>query len=126
MKKTTFTILYPTTKGGKSAWSRQYGLNAYYSGKHWSARNRDAEYWHNLVSYEMGKQKVRQKPYDSPVIITFFWNDNLDVSNHAAMGKMIEDAMKGRVIKDDSKRYVVGIEHYIHDQPYIRVVVREA
>lgn len=126
MKRTTFIIPYPTTKAGKSAWSRQYGLNAYYSGKHWSERNRDAEYWHTLVSYEMSKQKVQQRLYECPVILTFHWCDNLDISNHAAMGKMIEDALKGKIIKDDSPKYVVGAEHYFHGEPYIRVTIREA
>lgn len=38
-----FTIPYPPTKKGKAMWSRQYGMNAYYSGKHWAQRKKDAE-----------------------------------------------------------------------------------
>ena len=49
----------------------------------------------------------------------------LDLSNHAYMAKMIEDAMRGRIIRDDSRKWVHGIEHYWHDKPYIRVVVTE-
>ena len=121
----TFIIPYPKTKEGKARWNRQFGLNAYYSGKHWAIRKKDAEYWHHIVRDDMKLQKVRNFPFENPVIITFYWNDRLDCSNHAVMAKMIEDAMKGYVIKDDSRRYVRGIEHYFHDEDYIRVVVRE-
>ncbi len=73
----------------------------------------------------MTRQNVRRRPFENPVIITFFWNDNLDCSNHAVMAKMIEDAMRGRIIQDDRRKWVKGIEHYFHDEDYIRVSVRE-
>lgn len=121
----TFIIPYPRSEAGKKKWNREYGFNAYWSGKHWSKRKADAEYWHRLVRSEMERQKVRRVPLENAAVITFYWNDRLDCSNHAAMAKMIEDAMKGRIIKDDSGRYIRGIEHYFHDEEYIRVVVRE-
>ena len=121
----TFIIPYPDTKAGKSQWSKRFGLNAYYSGKHWSVRKRDAEYWHFLTRSEMQRQNVRKRPFKNAVVISFYWNDRLDCSNHAAMGKMIEDAMRGVVIQDDNRKWVKGIEHYFHDEDYIRVVLRE-
>lgn len=121
----SFVIPYPKTDAGKRQWSREYGFNAYYAGKHWTRRREDAGMWHSLVAYEMERQKVRKIPMKNAVILTFYWNDRLDLSNHAAMAKMIEDAMKGRIIKDDSRRWVRGIEHYFHNENYIRVVVRE-
>ena len=120
-----FTIDYPPTKKGRGFWAKEYGLNAYYSGKHWAQRKQDAQYWHMLTRAAMDKYKVRKKPFEKPVIISFYWNDNLDCSNHAAIGKMIEDAMKSRVIQDDNRRYVTGIEHYFHDENFIGVIVRE-
>ena len=125
MRVESFNIRYPATKVGMRQWAKFYGLNAYYAGKHWSKRKKDAEFWHSMVISEMNIQKVRRKPFDKPVIITFYWNDRLDCSNHAVMGKMIEDAMKGRIIKDDSRAWVKGIEHYFHDGNYIHVEVRE-
>ena len=121
----TFIIPYPDTKAGKSQWSKRFGLNAYYSGKHWSVRKRDAEYWHFLTRSEMQRQNVRKRPFKNAVVISFYWNDRLDCSNHAAMGKMIEDAMRGVVIQDDNRKWVKCIEHYFHDEDYIRVVLRE-
>lgn len=121
----SFVIPYPKTESGKKQWSKQYGLNAYYAGKHWSKRKEDAEFWHRLVWVEMCKQGIRRKPFENPVVITFYWNDRLDCSNHAVMAKMIEDAMRGRVIRDDSRRWVKGIQHYFHDKPYIGVVITE-
>ena len=121
----SFIIPYPKSDAGKKQWNREYGLNAYWAGKHWKKRTKDAEYWHRIVRSEMERQKVRKVPFTNAVVITFYWNDRLDCSNHSAMAKMIEDAMCGRIIKDDSRRYVRGIEHYFHDGDHIRVVVRE-
>ena len=120
-----FIIPYPKTDAGKKQWNKHYGLNAYYSGKHWSQRKRDSEYWHAITMSEMKSQGVRKKPFQNPVIITFYWNDKLDCSNHAVIGKMIEDSMKGRVIQDDSRKWVKGIENYFHDKEYILVSIRE-
>lgn len=124
--KVAFTIPYPNTKAGRTEWNRRYGLNAYYTGKHWSVRKKDAEYWHYLVRCELRNQMPkRMVPLRSPMVITFYWNDNLDLSNHAVMAKMIEDALKGVIIEDDSRKHVKGIEHYFHGEDFIRVIVRE-
>lgn len=120
-----FKIPYPTSKAGQKQWSKEYGMNAYYAGKHWSRRQRDAEYWHRLVQSHMNNQDVRHIPFKRPVVVIFHWNDRLDIDNHAVMGKMIVDAMKGRVIEDDSRRWVKGVCHYFHDADYIGVEVRE-
>lgn len=122
----SFTIPYPLTKAGKSAWSRMYSLNAIYAGKHWSQRRKDAEYWHMQTLSAMQKAGCRREPLTKPVIIRFTFGDGLDCSNHAYMVKMIEDAMKGKIIKDDSPKWVVGNEIYFHDEDCIRVEVREA
>lgn len=120
-----FIIPYPVTKEGRKAWAKSYGANAYYAGKHWSARREDAEFWHSLVRYQMREQKVRQRPFRKPVMLYFYWNDNLDLSNHSVMAKMIEDALKGVLIKDDDRRHVVGISHFWHDKNFIGVGIKE-
>lgn len=121
-----FIIPYPPTPAGKKAWSKFYGLNAYYAGKSWPMRKRDADFWHALVAAEMERQKVRKRPFEKPVIITMFFNDRLDCSNHAMYFKLIEDSIKGRIIQDDSRRFVKGCEMYFSNDDYIRVIVREA
>jgi hypothetical protein len=120
-----FKIPYPESKAGQKQWSKNYGMNAYYAGKHWSIRKRDAEYWHRLVQAHMNNQDVRRVPFKRPVVVIFHWNDRLDIDNHAVMGKMIVDAMKGRVIEDDTRRWLKGVCHYFHDADYIGVEVRE-
>lgn len=119
------TIPYPASPSGKKTWNKRFGFNAYYSGKHWKQRSEDAEYWHMLVAKELARQYKRVKPFEEPVVIRFFWNDRLDLSNHAMMAKMIEDALKGKVIVDDSRKYVKGISHAFHDKDSIVVVVEE-
>ena len=121
----SFIIPYPSSDAGRKLWNRRYGLNAYWSGKHWSKRREDADYWHRLVRAAMESQKARRRPFENPAVLTFHFNDRLDCSNHAAMVKMIEDAMKGRIIREDSRRWVKGIEIYFHDENYIRVTVSE-
>ncbi len=120
-----FRIPYPQTKAGQKQWTKNYGMNAYYAGKHWSIRKRDADFWHQLVRSCLDGQEVRRTPFKKPVIISFWFNDRLDCSNHGVMIKMIEDGMKGRLIQDDSRKYVKGIECYFHDEDYIKVEVRE-
>jgi len=120
-----FRIPYPKSKAGQKQWTKEYGMNAYYAGKHWSLRKRDADYWHMLVRHCMDDQDVRRVPFKRPVVITFHWNDRLDIDNHAIMGKMIVDAMKGRVIEEDSRKWMKGVCHYFHDEDYIGVEIRE-
>lgn len=121
-----FNIEYPNTKSGKSAWNKQFSLNAYYAGKHWSVRKKDADFWHSLVFVSLHNLKLKQPitMATEPVEITVLFNDGLDCSNHAAMVKMIEDALKGTIIQDDSPKYVRSIRMGFHDQPNIRVIVK--
>lgn len=121
----SFKIYYPATPAQKKLWSSRFGMNAYYAGKHWSQRKEDAEYWHLLTRSAMNKEGVRRRPFDKPVEISFLWNDRLDIDNHAVMGKMIVDAMKGRLINDDNRRWLKGIYHGFHDEDYILIQVRE-
>ncbi len=44
---------------------------------------------------------------------------------YTAMGKMILDGLKGRVIHDDSRKWVKAIEHTWHDEDCIRVCLSE-
>ena len=120
-----FRIPYPKHSAEQKRWNKQFGMNAYYAGKPWQLRKRDADFWHMMVRSCMEEQGVRRVPFKRPVIITFKWNDRMDIDNHAIMGKMIVDAMKGRVIEEDSRRWLKGVCHYFHSEDYILVEVRE-
>lgn len=121
-----FEIPYPATAKGKAAWNRRFGLNAYYAGKCWQQRKRDAEELHQLAEVCMRRAKLRKQPFDRPVELRFLFDDRLDCSNHAVIVKAVEDAMKGWLIKDDSREYVRKIEVGFHDAGCIRVEVWEA
>lgn len=118
-------IEYPKTSAGKKYWNKRYGVNAYWKGKHYHERAEDARFWHDMTMSAMTAAHTRKHPFEKQVVITFLWNDTLDLDNHAMMAKMIVDALKGRVITDDSRRWVRGVEHYWHDGDYIKVIVRE-
>jgi hypothetical protein len=47
--KEVFRIAYPKTGAEKKKWAKEYGMNAYYAGKHWALRKKDAELWHWLT-----------------------------------------------------------------------------
>lgn len=125
MGSESFRIYYPSNKAELRRWTKEYGMNAYYAGKHWAIRKKDAEYWHLLTRSAMNKQEVRVRPFEKPVEISFLWNDRLDIDNHAVMGKMIVDAMKGRLINDDNRRWLKGVYHGFHDEDYILIQIRE-
>lgn len=120
----SFAIPYPPTKKGKSAFCKRFGLNAYYAGKHWSARKRDAEELHWLARSAMRKAGIRERIIQNPVEITFRWDDGLDCDNHAVLGKAILDAMKGCILPDDNRRWVKKISHEFWDGESILVEVR--
>lgn len=120
-----FRIPYPASKAEQKRWTKEYGMNAYYAGKHWSVRKKDADFWHWLTALNMNQQNVRRTPFKRPVIITLRWNDRLDIDNHAVIGKMIVDALKGRVIEDDNRKFLKGVFHLFHDEDYISVEIRE-
>lgn len=118
-----FTIPYPQTKTGMTEWSRRYSLNAYWSGKHYAARNRDAREIHDLTTVCMRKAGIRRDLLDYPVEVRFCWNDGLDADNHAAIGKMILDAMKGYILPDDNRKWVKGVHHEFWEGKEIMVEV---
>jgi len=119
-----FTIPYPP-KTQIAKWNKEYGLNSIYTGKHWTKRNADKEFWHNLVYTCLIKQKVPEKLFEKPVQITFRWNDNLDIDNHAYLGKLITDGLKGYLLTDDRKKYYKRLIHEYHDEDYIEVEITE-
>ena len=127
METITLKIEYPKRAADKTRWSKQFGLNAYYAGKHWQARRRDAEYWHRLTQaavYEAGI-KHNQQPFRKPVTIRFWWNDRLDIDNHAAMGKMIVDGLKGWIIADDDRKHLASVQHFWHNEDFIKIEIAE-
>lgn len=124
-KNISFKIPYPTDKTAKSAFNRRFGFNAYYSGKHWQVRKRDADYWHAITQEAIKHDILHPEIFDKPVEIKFWFNDNLDCSNHAAEVKMIEDGCKGILLKDDNRKYVKGISMYFHNEDFILVKISE-
>lgn len=118
------TMNYPKGKQ-KSAFCKQYGLNSIYAGKHWAQRKADKDYWYALVRHTLREHKIPPIMFDAPAEIAFSWDDRLDCTNHAYMGKMIEDAMRGYILKDDRRKYVKRISHEFHNGGYIDVEVRE-
>ena len=105
--------------------SKRYGLNAYYAGKHWTKRKEDAEFWHYLVNSELRQQGVPKQILQSPVKITFSFNTRLDIDNHAVMEKYIVDSLKGYLLQDDSRKFYVEKTTRFSDKDYIEVEVTE-
>lgn len=120
-----FTIPYPKTKKGKSNFCRRFGLNAYYSGKPWPVRKRDAEELHLLTRAAMKRASIKEGILSVPVSVRFYWDDGLDVDNHAVLGKCIVDAMRGYILKDDKRKYLRRVSHEFWDRGEIGVEIEE-
>ena len=86
-----------------------YSLNKIYSGRHWARRKQDAELWHWLTVSALRKAGIKKNICSSPVSITFYWGTKLDLDNTAYMRKLIIDALKGYLIRDDTQKYVVEL-----------------
>ena len=121
----SFTIPYPPTKAAMAAWNRRYGLNAYYAGKHYQQRKRDAQELHALTWAALKKARVKKQMVRWPVEVRFYWDDHLDCDNHAVIGKAVVDALKGWVLPDDSPRWVRKVSHEFWNGGEIRVEVEE-
>ena len=104
----------------------EYGLNKLYAGVHWSKRKRQAEYMHGFVRGELHRQRIRRRIFYSPVRLTLYYNDRLDCTNHGYLTKLIEDALKGYFIQDDSRKYVKAVTQEFWDGDGIRVRIEEA
>lgn len=74
----------------------------------------------------MKKAKIRKEPLPFAVELRFRFNDRLDCSNHAIIVKIVEDAMKGWIIKDDSRRYVKAITMEFYGGDCIEVAISKA
>ena len=118
-----FEIQYPQGKKGKSSWNRRFGLNAYYAGKSWPERKRDAEELHMIARAAMHRAGIRPGVISSPAQVRFYWADGLDIDNHAVLGKAIVDAMKGYLLADDGPKYVRKVSHEYWEGDCIRVEV---
>lgn len=119
----SFTIPYPPTKKGKAAFCKRFGLNAYYGKKQWGERTQDAREMHMLATASMRKARVRKELVSGPVEIRFYWNDGMDVDNHAIIGKMVTDAMKGYILPNDNRKWVRKVSHEFWDGGCIRVEI---
>lgn len=120
----SFEIPYPPTKAGKSAWNKRFGLNAYYAGKHYAQRKKDAEELHWIAVSCMKRARIKKELIHEPVGIRFFWDDGLDADNHAVIGKAVVDAMKGFILPDDNRRWVKKVSHEFWDGKKISVEIR--
>lgn len=118
-----FEIQYPQGKKDKISWNRRFGLNAYYAGKSWPERKRDAEELHMIARAAMHRAGIKPGVMSSPAQVRFFWADGLDIDNHAVLGKAIVDAMKGYLLADDGPKYVRKVSHEFWEGDCIRVEV---
>lgn len=71
-----FEIQYPKGGKAKTIWNRRFGLNAYYAGKSWPERKRDAEELHMIARAAMHRAGITPGVISSPAQVRFFWADD--------------------------------------------------
>ena len=101
----------------------RYGLNRLYSGMHWAKRKSHADYWHSRIGWEL--KKIKAEMFESPVFIEFEFETGMDIDNCGYLIKLIIDGLKGVVIHDDSKKYVVGYSAVHGKEKGILIKIRE-
>lgn len=98
--------------------------NLYYSGMHWTARNKIKDAWHKLVADATKAYDIQ--PYSVPVQLYFEWSNRFDLDNNAVMRKMIIDGLvQARIIIDDTKKFVKGIKERIGTNKGILVEITD-
>ena len=103
----------------------EYGINKLYSGVHWTVRKRQADFIHSLVQTTLYANKVPKKAFTKPVKVTISYNSKLDIDNHSYLSKLIIDGLKGYLIEDDKRKYMVSLEQKFWDGEGILVEVEE-
>jgi hypothetical protein len=86
-----------------------YGMNKLYAGTHWTKRKRQADFIHSLVQTTLYANKVPRMPFNKPVRVCISYNSRLDIDNHSYLSKLIIDGLKGYLIEDDTKKYLVEL-----------------
>lgn len=117
-----FIVPYPARK---SAWTKRYGLNAYWAGKNHHVRAADARDLEALVRLCLRQQGVPVRLFEKPVSISFWHNTRMDIDNHAAIEKMTVDAIKGWLLRNDDRRHYREKHSFFHDENYMRVVISD-
>ena len=86
-------------------------LNIYYAGKHWSARKKDVDYWHELIHWHLLEAKI-EKPLDYPIEVWVVeYCKRLRDSDSAVIAvKLFGDSLvKGGWLPDDSPKYIEAV-----------------
>lgn len=105
--------------------NNELSLNRIYTGTHWRQRKNDADYFHNVVKFELISSNIPKKVFENPVRIKFFWNTGFDLDNHGYVAKLIIDGLKGFLIRNDDKKYVKEINHAYWDGNGVKLEISE-
>lgn len=103
----------------------EYGMNKLYAGVHWTVRKRQADFIHSLVQTTLYANKVPKLPFKRPVKVTISYNSKLDIDNHSYLSKLIVDGLKGYLIEDDKRKYLVELDQQFWEGEGILVEVEE-
>lgn len=103
----------------------EYGFNKIYAGVHWAKRKKQADYIHSLVQSTLYFKKIPKKTFEKPVKVTISYNSKLDIDNHGYLSKLIIDGLKGYLIEDDKREYMVSLEQKFWTGEGILVEIQE-
>ena len=103
----------------------KFGMNKLYAGVHWAIRKQQADFIHSLVQTTLYANKVPRKLFEKPVKVSISYNSKLDIDNHSYLSKLIIDGLKGYLITDDTKKYLVELKQKFWQGEGILVEVEE-
>lgn len=99
--------------------------NILYEGKHWSARSQMAHLWHALTREALDKLDLEILDYKVDIdVMAEYKHPAYDSDNICA--KLVIDGMKGRLIYDDSPKWVgwVSCKSVLSDQDRVTITVK--
>jgi hypothetical protein len=88
-------------------------LNQFYSGGHWSIRNKLKSKYHEIFAKLLDTSKVKKVNQCS---LLMFFNSRHDVDNVVGLEKLFMDTIKGGYLKEDDKRFYKGLMIFHDDQ----------
>ena len=88
-------------------------LNQFYSGGHWSIRNKLKTKYHAIFKELLDASDVKKVNQCS---LLMFFNSRHDVDNVVGLEKLFMDTIKGEYLKEDDKRFYKGLMIFHDDK----------
>lgn len=89
---------------------RGISLNDWYSGSHWSKRKKQKDSMSEEMLTLFNKEGLSKVEWMDQFVVEMDYNSGFDPDNTIPMIKIAMDVLKGKIFKDDSRKYFKGYD----------------